>query len=52
MFEVFGEIHRRHPTTAELPLDGVAVGQCCRKTASDIIGHAGDLRWSRDLNYT
>jgi len=34
-----GEVHRRHPTTAYLPFDRVAVGESSLETAQDIFGH-------------
>ena len=42
--QVLGEVHRRHPPATELPLDGVAVGECSSKTALDFIGHFGRPR--------
>jgi hypothetical protein len=45
-FQVFGRIHDRHPTAAELALDAVAIGQRRREAASGYV--LGQGRRPRD----
>ena len=38
VFQVLGEIDRRHPTATELPLDGIAIGEGGFQTVNGV-GH-------------
>ncbi len=42
VLQVFGEVHRRHPTATQLTLDLVAVGEGSLEAIQDV-GHAGLL---------
>jgi hypothetical protein len=43
VFEIFGEIHRRHPAGTKLVFDGVAVGEGGLETVERIV-HEGSRR--------
>ena len=52
VLNVLSKVDGRHTASTKLMLDLIAFGQCCVKTALDIIGQWRNLAWSLSLHTT